>query len=114
MQSILMTEAVQNGLEQAPGISLLMQIASGRTEAEHLLSDLGMKAGAIQLMQLPDFGDYVVVSYLDSPNGRVDPYALDTRIYPLFFVQPSGLSGGLDIRSFVEEQFYPDFYRILF
>ena len=114
IQDVLTTEAVQNGLEQAPGISLLMQIATGRMEAEHLLTDLGMKAGAIQLMQLPDFGDYVVVSYMDSPNGRVDPYALDTRISPLFFVQRRGLSGGLDIRSFVEEQFYPDFYRILF
>jgi hypothetical protein len=96
------------------GATYLLQIASGGEEVKHLLSDLGMKAGAVQTLAFPDFGEYIVMSQLIDNRMRVDPFALTTRIEPILMARPLGPSSDLDIRAFIPEQFYPDFVRIMF
>jgi protein-S-isoprenylcysteine O-methyltransferase Ste14 len=114
MESVMSSGPVLTLLEQQPDIFLLLQIANGKAEAEHLLSDLGMKTGAVQLMQLPLQGEYVAVSYLSSKDRPVAPFSLDTRVNPILFVQTGSPADGPDVRPFIPEQFYPDFYRIMF
>lgn len=114
MQSVLATPPVRALLEQNPDDTLLLQIARGGDELRHLFIDLGMKAGAIQTMQMADQGEYVVVSRVTAPPDRPDPFALTTEIVPLYLVGSQSLRAGLDIQAFSLEQFYPNFSRIVF
>jgi protein-S-isoprenylcysteine O-methyltransferase Ste14 len=105
---------IENMIRNQEGATYLLQIASGGEEVKHLLSDLGMKAGAVQTLAFPDFGEYIVMSQLIDNRMRVDPFALTTRIEPILMARPLGPSSDLDIRAFIPEQFYPDFVRIMF
>lgn len=105
---------IENMMREQQGASYLLQIASGGAEINHLLSDLGMKAGAVQVLNFPDFGEYIVMSYLTGNSRPVDPFALTTQIEPLLLARPLGQRNELDVRAFIPEQFFPDFVRIMF
>jgi hypothetical protein len=102
-------------LKDWPDETYLVQIATGAGEIRHLMTDLGMKAGAVQAIPFFDREDYVVMSRLLSGDAPApDPFALDVRLEPILLARPDGSDDRLDVRAFIPEQFYPDFARVMF
>jgi protein-S-isoprenylcysteine O-methyltransferase Ste14 len=114
-EAVLATPEVQRMLKDWPDETYLVQIATGAGEIRHLMTDLGMKAGAVQAIPFFDREDYVVMSRLLSGDAPApDPFALDVRLEPILLARPDGSDDRLDVRAFIPEQFYPDFARVMF
>lgn len=112
VEQLVANKWVDDWLSRNPNRSYLLQISTGEAEARHLLSDLGMKAGALHLLHFDEHGVYIVMSELYGRGSPVDPLALTTRFDPLLLAASSG--DAMDVRWFIPEQFYPDFARIMF
>lgn len=112
--AVMATPEIKARMASQAGEVYLLQIATGKQEVEHLLTDLGMKAGAVQAIPFFDEDEYAVVSRLTGGESPVDLFALDTRIEPLMLVRPDGSPDGLEVRTFLPEQFYVDFPRVMF
>ncbi len=112
VEDMIENEWVDTMLTQNPKGSFLLQIATGEEGTRHLLTDLGMKAGAVQMLRFAEHGEYAVLSALNGQNSPVDPFALTTRIEPLLLA--SSVGEAMDVRWFISEQFYTDFARIKF
>jgi hypothetical protein len=114
VEAVLSAGPVRLYMNNAPDHDILLQIVTGGDQGRHLLTDLGMKAGAVQAAGLPEQGELVVLSRLIGPRVKNDPFDLNTRIEPVMLVYPSGVGGAVEARAFIPEQFYPDFARIMF
>lgn len=112
--AVLATQEIRARMQSQPGETYLLQIATGKQEIEHLLTDLGMKVGAVQSIPFFDEDEYAVVSRLTGRTVPVDPFALDTQIEPLMLARPDSSPDRLEVRAFLPEQFYPDFARVMF
>jgi protein-S-isoprenylcysteine O-methyltransferase Ste14 len=118
MQAVLATEPLRAVTENDPHQALFMQIASGGPQFRHLLIDLGMKSDDVQKTRDLQDGELVVVSRVvgrdPDPLALTDPFAIATRIEPLFLAAAPGSPGPVTVRALSAEQFYPDFARIRF
>lgn len=103
-------------LARNPGDSLFMQITEGRGQLKHLLIDLGMTDAAVDGIELPEQGEFIVVSRMSGREAGArpptDPFAFGTRIEPLFLGAPAG--EGMAVRALRPGQFHPGFVRIRF
>ena len=118
MQSVLATDSLQELVKQNPEEALFLQIATGKGQLKHLLIDSGMKGASVQAVQVPELGDFVLVSRVvmrdPGTDARPDPFAFGTRIEPQFLVQLADFRGELAVREFLPGEFYPGFARIRF
>ena len=116
--TILAMPRLQTLLNQDKDIALFMQINDGRSQLKHLLIDLGMTSGALDTLDVPQDGYFVVVSRVvpRDPNTRAPPdvFSLGARIEPLILVGPSQSEDRLVARELTADQFYQGFARILF
>jgi hypothetical protein len=118
MESVLETPAIRALQEQTPDQALFMQINDGRSQLRHLLIDLGMTPQALDAVDAPKDGYFIVVSQVvprnrdaENPTG---PFLLGARTKPIFLIGPPDSEGQLTVNELSDEQFYPGFARILF
>lgn len=118
MKSVLATDSLQAIAQQNSADALFLQIVSGRSQLRHLLIDLGMTPEALAAVEAPKQGEFVVVSrvFQRDPGGQSppDPFMLGARITPLFLAQPPDRSDQRVVETFLPQQFYQDFARVLF
>jgi protein-S-isoprenylcysteine O-methyltransferase Ste14 len=118
MQAVLATEPLRTLMHSGADQVLFMQIASGGPQFRHLLIDLGMRSDAVEKTRDLHDGELIVISRVvasdPDPLALPDPFAIGTRIEPLFLGAAPGTAGPVAVRALSSEQFYPDFARIRF
>lgn len=118
MNSVLSAQPLQRILQKEPEIPLFMQINNGSSQLRHLLIDLGMTPEALDALDVPQDGFFVVVSRVIArdPDSQKPPgaFSLGARIKPLLLVGPPNSDGRATVDELTSNQFYPDFARILF
>jgi protein-S-isoprenylcysteine O-methyltransferase Ste14 len=94
--------------------ALFLQIAASDGQLKHLLVDLGMKESPRKALQIPEAGELIVVSRVVGNDAAAppDPFAIGTRIEPLFLAHDQ--AGSMVVQALAPDDFYPDFARIRF
>lgn len=112
--AVLGTAALQAVAGEGAAPPLFLQIAPSEGQLQHLLVDLGMKAPARRAIETPDIDELIVVSRVagGEPGSPPDPFAIGTRIEPLFLAYEK--AGAMVVQALAVDDFYPDFARIRF
>jgi len=117
-ESVLATAPIRSLLENDRDVALFMQINNSGSQLRHLLIDLGMTPQARDALDIPQDGDFIVVSQVMARNPAATQvpgaFALGARIEPLFLVNLPGNQQPPAISKLTTDQFYTDFSRILF
>jgi protein-S-isoprenylcysteine O-methyltransferase Ste14 len=118
MESALEVPSVQVMLTENPDTALFMQINDGSSQLRHLLIDLGMTSEALQALETPKDGYFIVVSRVVSrdPEASTPPhvFSLGARIVPAVLIGPPDSDDRQSSRILTADQFYQGFARILF
>lgn len=114
MEAVMASEPVRALTGQGRAGALFLQIAASNGQLKHLLVDLGMKEGPRNALELPDSDEFIVVSRVVGREAHTapDPFAIDTRIEPMFLAYAQ--AGEMVLRALPPDDFYPDFARIRF
>lgn len=113
-EAVLASAPLQARAAQGASAPLFLQIAPSAGQMKHLLVDLGMNETARNALDIPDSGELIVVSHVvgSEPGVVPDPFAIGTRIEPLFLAWEQ--DGAMAVQALADEDFYPDFARIRF
>ena len=92
MESVVEIPSVQMLLTDDPDTALYMQINNGRSQLKHLLIDLGMTSGALDALEIPKDGYFIVVSRVVPRDPKIvtppNVFSLTARIEPAVLVGP--------------------------
>jgi protein-S-isoprenylcysteine O-methyltransferase Ste14 len=112
--AVLATQPLQAWLNGGATAPLFLQIAPSEGQMKHLLVDLGMKEAPRNALDLPESDELIIVSHVvgSEPGTSPDPFAIGTRIEPLFLAYDN--AGTMFVQALVPDDFYPDFARIRF
>jgi protein-S-isoprenylcysteine O-methyltransferase Ste14 len=117
-ETVLASTPLQSRAAGAADAPLFLQIGTGTGLLKHLLIDLGMTTDSVDRLEYLDGAEFAVVSGVaphDAAAGvSANPFALSTRIEPLFLAQRMPGAPDVTVTRLTSDQFHPRFSRILF